>query len=70
MGDIHADINPCANPFTRAAKNLLEWEGTGKVRILNDKKEPTYVPYIRGHKQNCLDVIMITPGLEKKLKSY
>ena len=63
MGDINAAINPCTNPVTRAAKNLLEWEGTGEIRILNDKNEPTHDLYIRGQKKSCLDVIMIIPGL-------
>ena len=70
MGDMNAVINPCANPVTRSAKRLLKREGTGEIRILNDKKEPTHIPYIRHHKKNCKDVIMITPGLEKKLKRY
>ena len=29
-----------------------------------------HVPYITGHKKNCLDLAMITPGLEKRLKAY
>ena len=70
MGDMNAAINPCARVSGRAAKNILEGEETGKVRILNDKKEPTHIPYIKGHKQNCLDVVILIPGLKKKLKGY
>ena len=69
MGDMNAAINPCESVSTRAAKKILEWEGNGKVKFLNDKKEPTHVPYIKGPKHICLDVIMLTPGLKKKLKS-
>ena len=54
----------------RAAKNILEGEETGKVRILNDKKEPTHVPYIKWQKKNCLELTMLIPGLEKRLKGY
>ena len=38
MGDMSAAINQSAKPYTKSAKNILEWEGTGKIRILNDKK--------------------------------
>ena len=70
MGDMNAAINLSAKPYTKSAKNILDLEGTGKIRILKDKNEPTHVPYIKCHKKNCLDMIMITPGLEKKLKRY
>ena len=44
MGDKNAAINPDCNKVSPAAKLILEWKNTGKVRILNNKSEPTHVP--------------------------
>ena len=69
MGDFNAPINDSAKPLKKAAVNILEWEKTGEIRILNDKQEPTHIPFQKGHQRNCIDMVMITPGLEKKLQT-
>ena len=46
------------------------WEATGKVKILNDKTQPMRVPYVKTHRANCLDLGIITPGLEKTVKKW
>ena len=46
VGDINAGINPESNKVIQAAKNILAWEESGEVRILNNKNEPTHVPFI------------------------
>ena len=33
MDDMNAVINPSAKPFTKSAKHILNWEGTGEIRI-------------------------------------
>ena len=70
MGYFNAAINDSAKPFKKAAVKILDWEKTGEIRILNDKQEPTHIPFQKDHQHNCLDMVMITPGLESKLKSY
>ena len=42
----------------------------GEIRILNNKKAPTHVPFAAGQEQNCLDFIMIAPGLVTKTRNY
>ena len=70
MGDFNAPMNDSAKPFTKAPVKILEWEETGETRTLNDKQEPTHIPFQKGHQRNFIDIVMITPGLERKLKSY
>ena len=64
MGDFNAPLNVSEKPFIPAAKKILEWEETGEIRILNNKQIPTRVPYRKGDTANCLDIMMITKGLE------
>ena len=52
-----------------ASKKILEWEETGEIRILNDKQIPTRVPR-KGDQANCLNLMMITAGLEKRTFNY
>ena len=47
--------------------DILEWEKTGEIMILNDKQGPTHIPFQKGHQKNCIDMVMITPGLYKTL---
>ena len=42
----------------------------GGDRILNDKQIPTRVPFRKGDTANCLDLMMITQGLEDRTKYY
>ena len=65
MGDMNAAVNPDCKQLAPAATLILDWENSGKVRILNNKSEPTNVPYIKFHHENCLDLAIITPGLVK-----
>ena len=65
MGDFNAPLNVSEKPFIHAAKRILEWEETGKKRILNEKQIPTRVPYRKGDTANCLDLMMITKGLDR-----
>ena len=67
VGDTNAAINRNFNKVTPATKLILDWENTGKVRILNNKSELTHVPYIKGQEENCIDFAF---GLEKDLKSF
>ena len=69
MGDFNAPLNVSDKPFTRAARKILDWEESGKVRILNDNQIPTRVPFKKGDAENCLDLIMITKGLEDRTKN-
>ena len=62
MGDFNAQLNKTEKPFKLAARRILEWEETGKIGILNDKQIPTRVPFRKGDKANCLDLMMISPG--------
>ena len=45
MGDFNAAINDSAKPLKKAAVKILDWEKTGEIRILNDKQEPTHIPF-------------------------
>ena len=51
-------------------QKLLEWEKTGNIRILNDKETPTRVPGRKGDRANCLDLMIITKGLENRIANY
>ena len=64
MGNFNAAINDSAKPFKKPAVKILEWEESG------EKQAPTHVPFIKGQEHNCLDLMMITPGLEKKTRNY
>ena len=57
------------SPSKKAAVKILDWEKTGEIQILNDKQEPTHIPFKKAHQRNFIDMVMITPGLESKLKS-
>ena len=57
MGDFNALLNKTEKPFKLAAKRILEWQETGEIRILNDKQIPTRVPFRKGNKANCLDLL-------------
>ena len=70
MGEFNTLRNDSAKPFKKAAVNKLEWEKNGEISILNDEQEPTHIPFQKGHQKNCIDMVMITPGLEKKIKNY
>ena len=70
MGDFNAALNDTAKPFNLAARRILEWEKTGDIRILNNKQIPTRVPYRKGDQANCLDLMMISPGLEDRTSNY
>ena len=48
----------------------MDWEESGEVRILDDKQIPARVPFKKGDAENCLDLIMITKGLEDRTKNY
>ena len=69
MGDFNAPINETARPFNVASKKILEWEESGEIRILNNKQIPTRVQR-KGDNANCLDLMMITAGLEKRTYNY
>ena len=69
MGDFNAPLNVSDKPFIPAAKKILDWEESGEIRILNDKQIPTRVPFKKGDAENCLDLIMITKGLEDRTKN-
>ena len=69
MGDFNAPLNETARPFNVASKKILEWEESGEIRILNNKQIPTRVPR-QGDDANCLDLMMITAGLEKRTYNY
>ena len=49
---------------------MLAWEATGKVKILNDKTQPTRVPYVKTPQANCIDLCINTPGLEKSVRKW
>ena len=70
MGDFNAALNDTAKPFNLASRKILEWEKTGDIRILNDKQVPTRVPPRKGDQPNCLDLMMISPGLENRTYNY
>ena len=66
MGDFNAALNDTAKPFNLAARRILEWGKTRDIRILNNKQIKTRVPYRKGDQANCLDLMMISPGLEDR----
>ena len=70
MGDFNAALNDTAKPFNLAAMKILEWEKIGDIRILNNKQIPNRVPYRKGDQANCLDLKMISPGLEDRTFNY
>ena len=70
MGDFNAALNDTAKPFNLASRKILEWEKTGDIRILNNKQIPTRVPPKKGDQAICLDLMMISPGLENRTYNY
>ena len=70
MGDFNAPLYDSAKPHNVAAQKLLDWEKTGEIRILNNKQIPTRVPPRKGDRANCLDLMIITKGLEKRIANY
>ena len=71
MGDFNTPLNDITNqPKNVATQKLLEWEKTGNIRILNDKETPTRVPGRKSDRANCLDLMIITKGLEKRISNY
>ena len=70
MVDFNPALNDTAKPFNMASRKLLEWEKTGDIRILNNKQVPTRVPPRKGDQPNCLDLMMISPGLENRTYNY
>ena len=70
MGDFNAPVNDSAMPHNVAAKKILEWEKTGEIKILTNKQIPTRVPPRKGDRANCLDLMIITKGLEKRTSNY
>ena len=70
MGDFNAPVNDSAMPHNVAAKKILEWEKTGEIKILNNKQIPTRVPPRKGDRANCLDLMIITKGLENRTSNY
>ena len=70
MGDFNTPLNDLAKSFNTQARRILDWEESGDVRILNDKQIPTHIPFKKGDAENCLDLIMITKGLEDRTKNY
>ena len=45
-------------------------ESYQQIVILTDKKQPKQVPDRKGDQANCLDVGIISPGLEKSVKEW
>ena len=71
MGDFNTPVNDIKNQKPNVATDrLMEWEETGDIRILNDKEIPTRKPDVATHKANCIDIIAISKGLEKKYSDY
>ena len=48
----------------------MEWEESGDIRILNNKEIPTRKPDVATHKANCIDIMAISKGLERKHSDY
>ena len=69
MGDFNAPLNETARPFNVASRKILVWKETGDIRMINDKQIPTRVPR-KGDQANCLDLMMISAGLEKRTYNY
>ena len=70
MGDFNAPLNNTATPFNLAARRNLDLEETLDILILNYKQIPTRVLFRKGDKANCLDLMMISAGLEKQTYNY
>merc|ERR1712086_239986 len=71
MGDFNTALNDTKNQKPNLATDLLlEWEESGAIRILNNKEIPTRKPDIASHKANCIDIMAISKGLEKKYSNY
>ena len=70
IGDFNATLNDTAKPFNLASGKIIEWEKTGDIRILNNEQIPTRVPPRKGDQANCLDLMMISPGLENRTYNY
>ena len=70
VGDTIAAVNEDINKRTPAAKQMLAWDASKKVKMVNDKQWPTRVPYRKGDQANCLDLGIITSGLEKSVKKW
>ena len=68
VGDMNAAIN--CKKITAAAKQMLAWEATGKIIILNDRNQPTRAPYVETHQANCIDLGIITLGLKKSVRKW
>ena len=56
MGDMNAAINENTKSRTAARKHILDWEETGKIKILNQRNKPTRVPRQTGYQANCIDL--------------
>ena len=65
MGDMNAAVNENTRSKTASRKFILEWEESGKIKILNQKNEATRVPRQAGYQANCIDLGLATPGLEE-----
>ena len=52
--DMNAAVNPDCKNITPAAKLMLAWEATGKVRILKDKTQPRGFHMLKHIKQSAL----------------
>ena len=71
MGDFNTPLNDLTNqPRNVATERLLQWEETGDIKILNNKEIPTRKPDKPTEKANCIDVMAITKGLEKRFSNY
>merc|ERR1711892_1510108 len=71
MGDFNTALNDTKNKKPNLATDLLlEWEESGDIRILNNKEIPTRKPDIASHKANCIDIMAISKGLERKHSNY
>ena len=64
MRDFNAPLDVSDKPYIPSAKKILDWKEAGDIRILNDKQIPTLIQFKKGDAENCLDLIMITKGLE------
>ena len=60
IGDTNAAVNEDSSKRTHPTKQMLAWEASKKVIL-----QPTRVPYVKSYQSNCLDMGIITPGLEK-----
>ena len=67
---MNAAVNPDCKNIVPAARQVLAWQETGKVKILNDKTQPTRVPYVKTPQANCIDLCINTPGLEKSVRKW